>query len=265
MKLATWNVNSLRVRLPQLRDWLAAAQPDVVALQETKLTDPDFPVAELQELGYASAFSGQKTYNGVAIIARSTLLGGSALAADITEIPGFADPQRRVLAATIPTASGPLRVVDLYVPNGQAVGSDKYTYKLGWLAALQRWLRDEAAPHSRLVVLGDFNIAPEDRDVHDPAAWEGSVHVSEAERAALQALFDDGLVDLFRRFEQSEKSYSWWDYRAGAFRRNHGLRIDLILANATLAARCTACQIDREPRTFERPSDHTPVVADFDI
>jgi exodeoxyribonuclease III len=161
--------------------------------------------------------------------------------------------------------AGPLRIVDLYVPNGQAVGSDKYAYKLGWLAALQLWLRDEAARHPQLVVLGDFNIAPEDRDVHDPAAWEGSVHVSEPERAALRALVDAGLADLFRRFDQPDKSYSWWDYRAGAFRRNHGLRIDLILASAALAARCTACRIDREPRSFERPSDHTPVVADFDI
>jgi exodeoxyribonuclease-3 len=265
VKIATWNVNSLRVRLPQLRDWLAAAQPDVVALQETKLVDADFPIEELRALGYDSAFSGQKTYNGVAVIARSTLLGGSALVADVTEIPGFADPQRRVLATTLPTATGPLRIVDLYVPNGQAIGSDKYGYKLDWLAALQRWLRDEAARHAQLVVLGDFNIAPEDRDVHDPAAWEGSVHVSAPERAALRGLLDDGLVDLFRRFDQPDKSYSWWDYRAGAFRRNHGLRIDLILGSAALAARCTACHIDREPRSFERPSDHTPVVADFDI
>lgn len=265
MKIATWNVNSLRVRLPQLRDWLAASRPDVVALQETKLADADFPVAELRELGYASVYSGQKTYNGVAVIARSALVESAAFAADVTEIPGFADPQRRVLATTIPAAAGPLRVIDLYVPNGQAVGSEKYRYKLDWLAALRRWLRDEAARHQHLVVLGDFNIAPEDRDVHDPAAWEGSVHVSEPERAALRGLLDDGLVDLFRRFEQPEKSYSWWDYRAGAFRRNHGLRIDLILASAALAARCTRCEIDREPRTLERPSDHTPVLADFDI
>jgi exodeoxyribonuclease-3 len=265
MKIATWNVNSLRVRLPQLRDWLAAAQPDVVALQETKLTDPDFPVAELREAGYESAFSGQKTYNGVAVIARSALLGGSALAADVTDIPGVDDPQRRVLATTLPVASGSVRVIDLYVPNGQAVGSEKYAYKLGWLAGLRRWLRDEAARHPRLVVLGDFNIAPEDRDVHDPKAWEGNVHVSEPERAALRGLIDDGLIDVFRRFEQPERSYSWWDYRAAAFRRNHGLRIDLILASAELAQRCSACVIDREPRTAERPSDHTPVVATFDI
>lgn len=265
MKIATWNVNSLRVRLPQLRDWLAAAQPDVVALQETKLVDADFPSAELRELGYASAYSGQKTYNGVAVIARRALVDEAAFSAEVTEIPGFADPQRRVLATTLPAATGSLRVIDLYVPNGQAVGSEKFGYKLDWLAALRRWLRDEAARHPQLVVLGDFNIAPEDRDVHDPVAWAGSVHVSEPERAALQGLFDDGLVDVFRRFEQPEKSYSWWDYRAGAFRRNHGLRIDLILASAALAPRCTTCSIDREPRTFERPSDHTPVIADFDI
>jgi exodeoxyribonuclease-3 len=266
LRIATWNVNSLRVRLPQLRDWVGGTAPDVLALQETKLTDPEFPAAELRELGYLSAFAGQKTYNGVAVLVRAPLLGGAdGLAADVTEIPGFADPQRRVLAVTLPAPGGALRLIDLYVPNGQAVGSEKYAYKLGWLAALRRWLSAEAAAHERVVVLGDFNIAPEDRDVHDPKSWEGSVHVSEPERAALRALLDDGFVDVFRRFEQPERSYSWWDYRAGAFRRDHGLRIDLILASPALAARCTGCSIDREPRRAERPSDHAPVVAAFDI
>jgi exodeoxyribonuclease-3 len=260
LRIATWNVNSLRVRLPQLGEWLAASQPDIVALQETKSPDADFPAAALQTLGYHAAFSGQKTYNGVAVLARQPL------AAEIVDIPGFTDPQRRVLATTLPLASGAaLRVIDLYVPNGQAVGSEKYAYKLEWLAALRRWLQQESAQHQNLVVLGDFNIAPEDRDVHDPKAWEGNVHVSPAERAALAALVEDGFVDVFRQFEQPERSFSWWDYRAAGFRRNHGLRIDLILASRTLAARCTACVIDREPRTAERPSDHTPVIATFDI
>jgi exodeoxyribonuclease-3 len=247
LSIATWNVNSLRVRLPQLRDWAGGAVPDVLALQETKLTDPEFPVAELRELGYLSAFAGQRTYNGVAVLVRAPLLEGGVLAADATEIPGFADPQRRVLAVTLVLPGGALRLIDLYVPNGQAVGSEKYAYKLEWFAALRRWLRAEAAAHARLVVLGDFNVAPEDRDVHDPKSWEGSVHVSEPERAALRALFDDGFVDVFRRFEQPARSYSWWDYRAGAFRRDHGLRIDLILASAALATRCTGCR----PLTYE--------------
>ena len=255
VSIATWNVNSLRVRLPQLTEWLATANVDIVALQETKLTDPDFPKAEIEALGYQVAFAGQRTYNGVAVLSRQPVT------ADAQQIPGFPDEQRRVLA--VETAG--LRVIDLYVPNGQAVGSDKYDYKLRWLAALREWLAAEQERHPNLVVIGDFNITPEDRDVHDPKAWEGGVHVSPAEREALRALLGLGLVDVFRRFEQPEKSYSWWDYRMAAFRRNHGLRIDLILASAALAARCTACTIDREPRRAERPSDHTPVIASFDI
>jgi exodeoxyribonuclease-3 len=255
ISIATWNVNSLRVRLPQLSDWLGTHQPDVVALQETKLPDADFPTDALAALGYRTAFSGQRTYNGVAVLSRHEIV------AHETAIPGFPDEQRRVLA--VDTAG--LRVIDLYVPNGQAVGSDKYDYKLRWLAALQDWLAGLAPTQPRLVVLGDFNIAPEDRDVHDPQAWEGSVHVSAPERAALGQLLGTGLVDVFRRFEQPDKSFSWWDYRMGAFRRNHGLRIDLVLAQATLAAACTGCLIDREPRRAERPSDHAPVVATFDI
>jgi exodeoxyribonuclease-3 len=255
MIVATWNVNSLRVRLPHLKDWLAANPVDVVALQETKLDDPDFPRAEIEALGLQVAFSGQRTYNGVALLAR----GG--LEDVVAGIPGFADEQKRALAATI----GGVRVIDVYVPNGQAVGSDKYQYKLRWLAALREYVGAELARHSRLLVLGDYNIAPEDRDVHDPKAWEGSVHVSEPERAALRELLSVGLEDCFRRFEQPEKSYSWWDYRMMAFRRNAGLRIDLILASAALARNCGACHIDKAPRRLERPSDHAPVVARFDI
>jgi len=243
------------VRLPQLLEWLAGSAPDVLALQETKLTDEAFPTDELQAAGYHSVCSGQKTYNGVAILARR------APTDLVRDMPGYDDPQRRVLAASI----GAVRVIDLYVPNGQSVGSDKYHYKLGWLRALRKWLRAELAAHVQLVVLGDFNIAPEDRDVHDPAAWAGSVQVSAEEREALRDTLALGLSDLFRRFEQPPQSFSWWDYRAGAFRRNHGLRIDLVLASAALAERCTACLIDREPRRVERASDHTPVVASFDI
>jgi exodeoxyribonuclease III len=255
MKIATWNVNSLRVRLPHLKDWLAANPVDVIALQETKLPDPDFPRDELEALGLHVAFSGQRTYNGVAILARSGLQDVAA------GIPGFEDEQKRVLAATV----GGMRVIDVYVPNGQTVGSDKFEYKLRWLEALRAYLDAEMQRHPRLVVLGDFNIAPEDRDVHDPKAWEGSVHVSPAERAALQAMQALGLKDCFRLFEQPEKLYSWWDYRMMAFRRNAGLRIDLILATAALAAKCAACHIDKAPRKLERPSDHAPVVATFDI
>jgi exodeoxyribonuclease-3 len=251
MKLATWNVNSLKVRLPQLLDWLPAAQPDVVCLQETKLADDAFPKAEIEAAGWQVAFSGQKTYNGVAILSRSPL-------ADVQAgIPGFADEQKRVLAATIADT----RVICVYIPNGQSVDSDKYQYKLRWLDTLIAWLRDELARHPRLALLGDYNIAPEDRDVHDPAAWAGNVLVSEPERARFRALEALGLKDAFRLFAQPEKSFSWWDYRAAAFRRNLGLRIDHILLSPPLAEKCTACAIDTAPRKLERPSDHTPVIA----
>jgi exodeoxyribonuclease-3 len=255
LKITTWNVNSLRVRLPQLLEWLAASQPDVVALQEIKLTDEVFPAADLAAAGYHSLANGQKTYNGVALLAKARL------DAPQRELPGFDDPQRRVLAASV----AGLRVVNLYVPNGQSVGSEKYAYKLRWLNALRDWLAAELAREPRLVVLGDFNIAPEDRDVHDPAAWEGSVHVSAPERAALQELLALGFEDVFRRFEQPAGAYSWWDYRQGAFRRNHGLRIDLILASPALAGVCRGCSIDVAPRRVERASDHAPVSANFDI
>lgn len=255
--IATWNVNSLRVRLPQLRDWLTGSDgdtPDVIALQETKLPDEDFPVAEIQALGYHVAYAGQRTYNGVAVLSRDPI---EVLA---TDIPGFDDPQRRVLA----TRTRGLTIIELYVPNGQSVDSDKYRYKLDWLTALQRWLVDLKPAQSPLVVLGDFNIAPEDRDVHDPAAWAGKVLVSDAERHALQALLTLGLIDVFRKFDQPDRSFSWWDYRAAGFRRNLGLRIDLILASHLLADQCTKSWIDKEPRRAERPSDHTPVLAQFE-
>ena len=253
MKLATWNVNSLKVRLPHLLDWLGQARPDVMCLQELKLEDSKFPVRELADAGYRAAFSGQKTYNGVAILA-------NVEPADVVRgIPGFEDEQKRVLAATI----GAMRIVCVYCPNGQALGSDKYDYKLRWFGALREWLKDELARHPRLAVMGDFNVAPEDRDVHDPKAWEGQVHVSAPERAAFRALLDLGFKDSFRLFEQPEKSYSWWDYRMLGFRRNAGLRIDQILLSPALADRCSACAIDKAPRRLERPSDHTPVIAEL--
>ena len=255
LTVATWNVNSLRVRLPHLGEWLSQTPLDVLGLQETKLVDAEFPGEELKGLGLAGAWHGQKTYNGVALLAREPL-------ADVARgIPGFDDPQARVIAATVRG----VRVVDVYVPNGQAVGSEKYAYKLGWLARLGEYLKAELGRHPRLVVVGDYNIAPEDRDVHDPKAWEGQVHVSPGEREALKSLTALGLRDVFRRFEQPENSYSWWDYRAAAFRRNAGLRIDLVLASEALAARCTGCRIDATPRRWERPSDHAPVLATFDL
>ena len=253
MKVASWNVNSLRVRLEQVLEWLHRCQPDLLAVQETKLADDAFPVDEFAAQGYQVLFSGQRTYNGVAIISRHP---GRDV---ITELDEFPDDQRRVLGATY----GDVRLINLYVPNGQRVDSEKYSYKLEWLAALRAHLAKELARHPRVLVAGDFNIAPEARDVHDPAAWEGSVLVSDRERAALASILDEGFVDTFRLFEQPEKSFSWWDYRALAFRRNRGLRIDLILASRALGEYCTEASIDREPRRNERPSDHTPVLACF--
>ena len=253
MKLATWNVNSLKVRLPHLLDWLAQARPDVVCLQEIKLVDTKFPRAELESAGYTAVVSGQKTYNGVAILCRVPLEESS------TGIPEYPDEQKRVICAT---AAG-TRIVCVYCPNGQAVGSDKYEYKLRWFKALHDWLREELSRYPRLAVMGDFNVAPEDRDVHDPKVWEGQVLVSEPERAAFQALLKLGLSDAFRLFPQPEKVFSWWDYRMMGFRRNAGLRIDQILLSPELATRCTACTIDKAPRKLERPSDHAPVLAEI--
>ena len=253
MKLATWNVNSLKVRLPQVLDWLAANQPDVLCLQETKLEDVNFPKAELNAAGYAVEFSGQKTYNGVAILSRQPV------ADVVTCIPSFADVQKRVLAATVDG----MRVVCVYIPNGQSLDSDKYQYKLAWPGALKAWLKDEIARHPKLVLLGDYNIAPDERDVHDPQAWEGQVLCSPLEREAFRDLLGLGLQDAFRLFEQPEKSFSWWDYRMNAFRRNMGLRIDHILVSTELAKNCTVCAIDKNIRKLERPSDHAPVLAEI--
>ncbi len=253
MKIATWNVNSLKVRLPHLLDWLASEQPDVVCLQETKMTDEVFPVVELAQAGYRSVFSGQKTYNGVAILSRTEAQD------PVLGIPGFADEQKRVLAATVDGT----RVICLYIPNGQSVDSDKYQYKLAWLDALQVWLKAELAAHPRLAVQGDFNIAPEVRDVYDPVAWAGQVLCTDAERGHFHGLIAQGLQDAFRLFDQDEKSYSWWDYRQAGFRRNLGLRIDHILLTEELAASCKTCRIDKTPRAWERPSDHAPVIAEI--
>ncbi|WP_266160755.1 exodeoxyribonuclease III [Dyella silvatica] len=259
MKIASWNVNSLKVRLPQLTEWAADAQPDIIALQETKLEDAKFPVDELAAAGYRTVYSGQKTYNGVAILARQATQ--PEFKDVVTDIPGLEDPQRRILAATI----GGLRVVDLYVVNGKAVGDEKYAYKLDWLAKVQAFLAQEITRYPNLVVLGDFNIAPDDRDVYDPAAWGEEVLCSPPERAALKSITDLGLHDSFRLFEQAGEHYSWWDYRQAAFRRNMGVRIDLILISEALKSAAKAAAIDRTPRRWERPSDHTPVTLDLEI
>ncbi|MGZ3253528.1 MAG: exodeoxyribonuclease III [Burkholderiaceae bacterium] len=254
MKLATWNVNSLKVRLPQVLQWLADNPVDVLCLQETKTTDDKFPVEAIESAGYHVAFTGQKTYNGVAIISKHPI-------SDVVKNnPLFEDEQQRIIAATIEG----VRIVCAYVPNGQSVDSDKYQYKLKWLMALHKWLKEELKIHPDIAVLGDYNIAPEDRDVHDPVLWQGQVLVSELEREALQRLIDLGFKDAFRLFDQAEKLFSWWDYRQMAFRRNMGLRIDHILLSGPLAARCSACVIDKLPRKWEQPSDHTPVVATID-
>lgn len=253
MKIATWNVNSLKVRLPHLLRWLEDNPVDILCLQETKLMDDKFPVAEINAAGYLVAFSGQKTYNGVAILSKTPL-------SDVViNNPRFPDEQQRIIAATIDG----IRVICAYVPNGQAVGSDKYSYKLAWLAALREWLTEELAAHAEggLAICGDYNIAPEDRDVHDPVLWAGAIHCSDAERAALIALTEAGVTDAFRMFEQPEKSFSWWDYRMLGYQKNKGLRIDHILLSPALAKRCVACSIDRTPRKWEQPSDHAPVTA----
>jgi len=253
VRLATWNVNSLKVRLPHLLEWLARTQPDVVCLQETKTEDAKFPLAEIEQAGYRVAYSGQKTYNGVAILSRA------AISAEARGIPDFADELKRVIAVTVRG----IRVVCLYAPNGQEPGSEKYAYKLRWYEALTAWLRKEIS--GDLAVLGDLNIAPEARDVHDPKRWEGKIHFSEPERAAFRALLELGFKDAFRLFEQPEKQFSWWDYRLNAFARGWGLRIDHILLSPGLAKRCEASSIDLAPRRLERPSDHAPVLVDLAV
>lgn len=255
MRIATWNVNSLKVRLPHVLAWLGKHQTDVLCLQETKLEDGNFPLEEITELGYQALYSGQKTYNGVAILSRARC------SEVVAAVPGFEDAQKRVLAATI---TG-IRAVCVYVPNGESVESDKYRYKLNWLAALSAWLEAEMVRYPRLMLLGDFNIAPEERDVHDPAVWNGQVLFSGPEREAFRRLLALGLIDAFRRFEQPEKSFTWWDYRMNAYRRKMGLRIDHVLLSSPLAQRCTACWIDTEPRAAARPSDHAPVVVELTL
>jgi len=261
LKIASWNVNSLNVRLPHLTQWLADAQPDIVALQETKLEDTKFPAEAINALGYRVVFSGQKTYNGVAILARAELTDV------VTDIPGLDDPQRRILAATVVNhAANPgqsFRIVNLYVVNGQEVGSEKYAYKLNWLARVREFLAAEAQRHPNLVVLGDFNIVPDDRDVYDPVALKETILLSTPERDALKGMLALGLHDTFRLFSEDAGQYSWWDYRMGAFRRNLGMRIDLILASEALRNRCVAATIDREPRRWERASDHAPVLLEL--
>jgi exodeoxyribonuclease-3 len=254
LKLATWNVNSLKVRLAQLLGWLAQTQPDVVCLQETKLEDQSFPVADLEAAGYRSLYSGQRAYNGVAILSRRPLTD------PVPGIDDFADEQKRVLGATVDG----VRVVCVYVPNGERVDSPKYAYKLDWLAALRAWLERELARHPRLAMLGDFNIAPEARDVYDPRLWEGKVLFSLPERQAFRRLLDLGLKDSFRLFQQPERSFSWWDYRMNQFRRNMGLRIDHILLSSPLVQQARASTIHKEMRAHERPSDHAPVVTDLE-
>lgn len=260
MQIATWNVNSLKVRLPQVLDWLRANPVDVLCLQETKLVDPKFPVTELAEAGYESVFSGQPTYNGVAILSRRETVGAATQV--VMGNPLFPDEQRRLISAEL----AGLRIVCAYFPNGQAVGSDKYAYKLRWIDALIEWLSSQtgaASPRAPLLLLGDFNIAPEARDVHDPLAWEGQVLCSDPERERFRQLVDLGFVDAFRLFDQPERAFSWWDYRQLGFRRNAGLRIDHILVERPIASRVSVCRIDREPRKLQQPSDHAPVVADI--
>jgi exodeoxyribonuclease III len=253
VKLATWNVNSLSVRLPHLLAWLGDNPVDVIVLQETKLTDDKFPRAEIEAAGYRTAIHGQKTYNGVALLSRDEA------SAVVRNIPGFVDEQARVITATV----AGLRVVGAYVPNGQAPGTDKFEYKMQWLRGLRDWLHEELAEHPRLMLMGDFNIAPEDRDVCDPVAWAGQIHCTDEERAHFRHLLELGLVDAFRLFEQPPKSWTWWDYRQLAFRRNQGLRIDHILASQAMRPAIKACTIDKAPRKLERPSDHAPVIVEL--
>jgi exodeoxyribonuclease-3 len=253
LKIASWNVNSLRVRLPHVLQWLLSEQPDVLVLQELKMLTEDFPLEEIRKAGYEAIVNGQKTYNGVAILFKHTAENV------VTELPGFEDLQRRVLAATLQG----VRIVNLYVPNGESLASDKYQYKLRWLSHLRTFLQEESKKYPNMIILGDFNIAPNDCDVHNSAAWAGQVLCSDLERAELQAILQLGFEDCFRKHEPTEKAYSWWDYRLNAFKRNMGLRIDLILASISLAKHCHECVIDKTPRAWERPSDHAPVVASF--
>lgn len=255
MQIATWNVNSLTARLPHVLDWLAAHPVDVLCLQELKLTDNKFPFEALQDVGYQAAAFGQKTYNGVAILSRH------ALTDVVRNIPGFSDDQSRVITASLDTDGGPLRIINGYFVNGQEPGSEKFAYKMRWLDALTAWVREELARHPRLVLLGDFNIAPADADSYDPEGLRDTIHHTREERAHFAALLSLGLHDSFRLFEQPPKTFSWWDYRMLGFQRNRGLRIDHVLVSDALRAAVRSCEIDRTPRKREKPSDHAPVVA----
>lgn len=253
MKIASWNVNSLRVRLGHVLQWLESAQPDILVLQETKMTDDQFPADEIRAAGYEVVFSGQKTYNGVAVLSKV------AATNVLFDLPGLEDPQRRIVAAQI----GDIQVLDLYVVNGSEVGSEKFAYKLDWLEKVTTWVESQIAQHKKFIILGDFNIAPTDRDVHNPKSWHEKILCSTPERNALKKLLSLGFVDSFRMFEQEDEIWSWWDYRSGGLENNKGLRIDLILSSHLLAEQCTACYVDKVPRTWERPSDHAPVVAEY--
>lgn len=255
LKIATWNVNSLRVRLPHVLTWLESTKPDVLAMQETKLQDEVFPFDVFAAKGYVAIASGQKTYNGVAILWREKAI-------DIaTTFPGFDDPQKRILGVTVEDT----RILNIYVPNGETITSEKYQYKLTWLKYLDLYLKEEIKKYPKLIILGDFNIAPEEMDVYDPQHWEGKVLFSQPERQAFQGILQLGFRDCFRQLNPKDTQYSWWDYRVNAFKRNMGLRIDHILASDILAATCQQCSIDKLPRSWERPSDHTPVVAEFSL
>lgn len=253
MKIVTWNVNSLRVRLPQILDWIDANRPDVLALQETKLQDEEFPEDQFEAAGYLAHFSGQRTYNGVALLSKTA---GTSV---VRDIPGLDDPQRRIIAASFQG----VRVINLYVVNGAEVGSYKFVYKLAWLEKVSEFVRDQIQEYPSLVVVGDFNVAPDDSDVYDPELWRERILCSTPEREALKRMLDHGLVDTFRLFEQEPEVFSWWDYRAAAFRRNAGLRIDLILATQAMARGCVECRIDKSVRAMPRPSDHAPVIGTF--
>ncbi|MDP3561390.1 MAG: exodeoxyribonuclease III [Legionellaceae bacterium] len=255
LKIASWNVNSLKMRLDQVLSWIETTEVDVLALQETKTIDPNFPLQVFQTLGFHVAYSGQPSYNGMAIISRTPLHD------IVTDIPEFLDPQRRILAVTVNN----MRVINLYVPNGSTVNSEKYIYKLNWLEQVTQYIQDEMKKYAHVVVVGDFNIAPNDCDVHDPEEWIGSVLVSPAERAALKNILDLGFHDSFRQLNPTDPQYSWWDYRAASYRRNRGLRIDLILLNQNLMTKCVESSIDSGPRQHAQPSDHAPVLVSLQM
>jgi len=254
-KIASWNVNSLKVRLPHVLMWLGKTKTDILVLQETKTVDENFPQQEIEDAGYNVVYQGQKTYNGVAILCKNDFIIEDV----VMDVPDLDDPQRRILAATI----NGIRILDLYVVNGSEVGSEKFDYKLDWIEKVTNFIEEQSKQYPQFVVLGDFNIAPADRDVHNPKSWKDKILCSVPERDALQKICDIGFVDTFRQFEQEDQTYSWWDYRSGGFDKNMGLRIDLVLASLKLAEQCTASYIDPEPRGWERPSDHAPAVAEF--